>query len=286
VLNGSLGELFTSQRYGSAMSTLLAPGIFRGNSMRFQGAIEQLSLKSGLQVCLDASDVRSYAGSGQTWADTSGNGRDFFVGATVSAEASDPTFTGTAGEVTAYWQGDGGDYFRKASANDTFINSLHKNNAIFSCAAWIYLSDNTTSNYPIFGTNGTAGSSVGATFRWAAADSLTLQASSGSGNIMALSHGSPVPQGVWSFVAASINEATGAGGLLIAINDDIDTFTSTYSSPSASNATYTMEVGAGGNAVVPMVSGSRMACFAMWDVALTSTQLGRLFNRTRGRFGV
>ena len=41
--------------------------------------------QSGLQLCLDASNPKSYPGSGTTWFDISGNGRDFTC-------ASEPTF--------------------------------------------------------------------------------------------------------------------------------------------------------------------------------------------------
>ena len=41
--------------------------------------------QTGLQLCLDASNPKSYPGSGTTWFDVSGNGRDFTC-------ASTPTF--------------------------------------------------------------------------------------------------------------------------------------------------------------------------------------------------
>ena len=97
--------------------------------------IRRCGLTTGLKLCLDKGDANSYA-SGQSWLDVSGNGYDFFLGATGGAEASDPTSNGTAGgrSPEEYWSFDGVQFFRLASANPTWVNNFHKDNAKFTLA--------------------------------------------------------------------------------------------------------------------------------------------------------
>jgi hypothetical protein len=45
-----------------------------------------------------------------------------------------------------------------------------------------------------------------------------------------------------------VNEANAADGIFM-VNGSSDTFNPTYSSPSAGNATFTMEIGANGNGI-------------------------------------
>lgn len=251
-------------------------------------AIQWTCGNNDLEMCFDAADVRSYPGSGQYWNDISGKGVNFTLGASSGAEASDPTFNGPAGELSAYFQGDGGDYFRIDGGNTAFVNSLHKDNALFSFACWYWLSDNTSANGPMFGCSSGTTAQRGADFRWSTANDLVFNAQRGVSGSPSRSqaHGGTIPQGAWSFVAMSIDESIGANGLSITINDDLRTFSSTYTGPTASDATYPIELCASGNGNVSMASGSRMACAAFWSRKLSDVELVRLYTRTRGRFGV
>lgn len=270
------------------MSLLLTPILPRGSSKRWLPAIEQTVGKSGLEACFDAADLRSYPGSGQYWNDISGKGVNFTLGTADTVQASDPTFVGTVNDLGAYFQGDGGDIFRISGGNTPFFNSMHKAGAVFSFAAWILLSDNTNANFPLFGMDGTSSASRGVDLRWNASNVLNFYVHRGAGGSPSLSqpHGGTIPENTWSFIALSIAETIGANGLSIAINDDLRTFTSTYTSPTASDATYPMELCAGGNGAGPMVNGSRMACCSFWSRKLSDTELMRLYTRTRGRFAV
>lgn len=258
----------------------------------FINIIKGLGLAANLKLCLDARDPASYV-SGQSWLDRAGGGYDFFLGADGSATATDPTFTGTAGSLSAYWAFDGGDYFTYDTTNEAWMQNIHKDNAKWGAFFWVYLAS-TTGDPALAGTRSNSNSNIGFRINVAAGtgDRLLLLISNGSGTVSmnSTTNGATtdIPgTGQWFFVAVSVDEAVGAGGGFIQANLSASTFTSTYGSPSASAATYTMQLGAAGNATEPMTNGSRMAGAVMFEgVAPTQAQATDFFNATRGQFGV
>lgn len=250
--------------------------------------ITSLGLTSGRKLVLDAGDSSSYSGSGQSWLDLSGNGYDFFRGATSAATTDDPTFNGSAGTLSAaeYWSFDGGDKFRYDTTNETWMQNLHKNNALFSLVCWFYLPD-LTAMQGLFGTcSNSSLSNTGAQWIIDTSGNLYVQVLNGSGSSAAVIVGSTgVTASAWKFAAISVDEA--ANTAVGVLNGTVATTVSAYTSPSASNATYTAEIGATGNAIALMRNGGRIAQFAAWEgVALTQAQLLNIFTATRGRFGV
>jgi hypothetical protein len=105
----------------------------------FYEDIVDASLDTNLQFCLDAAAASSYT-SGQTWTDMTGQGNDFYRGATASATTDDPTHNGTPGALSSneYFSFDGGDYFRLTQSNPSWVNDMHKNNAAWSWILWVY----------------------------------------------------------------------------------------------------------------------------------------------------
>lgn len=250
-------------------------------------AIRRCGLTSGLQLCLDAGDAASYS-SGQSWLDTSGNGYDFFRGATSGAEASDPTFNGTAGQraSTNYWSFDGGDFFRLALANPSWVNDLHKDNAKFTLMTWIYFPDITSGTPTIFGTNA-ATSNPGVIWYFDTAERHLFQVTHGTGAALLIYTSPSIAIGAWHLFAVSIDEAVGANGAFVYVDGVGTNWTSTYTTPSAAAATSTAEIGAAGSAASPLPNTTRLGMFAAWSgVALTQTQLNALYQTTRGRYGV
>lgn len=251
----------------------------------FKEVVDGLGLSSGLKLCLDAGDSASYT-SGQSWLDLSGNGYDFFRGAGSGTAADDPTFNGSAGGMTSaeYFSFDGGDYFTYDSANEPWMENLHKDSAVFTIAAWSYI-PTAAANRPIFGNN--AANAVlanGVCLFVGTADTLNFLCDK-SGAICLNVTGSVVNEGAWNFLAVTLDEAAGTGGFLV--NNTWTAFTSTYSSPTASAAAYTTQIGAFGNNGAPLASGARVAELAAWEgVALTQAGLKSVFTATRGRFGV
>lgn len=249
----------------------------------------KLGLANNIRLCLDAGDDASYS-SGQSWLDRSGNGYDFFRGADGSATATDPTFNGTAGRRSSgeYWSFDGGDYFTYDTTNETWMQNLHKDNAIFTAVAWFYCA---AVNGSIFGTSQAVDTNVGTDFIiGGAATSLILGVRKGStGSALAIlstdiSLGT-LTTSAWSMCSISVDEGATTG--LMGINGNFATFTSTYTSPSASNATSTMQIGAAGGGQRILPNNSRLASLMMWEGrALSQGELQALFQATRVRFGV
>ena len=245
-------------------------------------AITAESLTANLQLCLDAADRDSYPG-GQSFLDRSGNGYDFFLGADGSATSTDPTWLGT------WFESDGGDHFTYDSTNETWMENLHKNNAAFTALFFIYY---TSDFYPLSDTGGLDDATdIGVEFRVNSTGDLILFVAKGtSGYVLSLQTDGAVVVGGWNMVAVSLNEATGAGGGFFYRNGayaqvaGADTFTSTYASPSASNATRTMVLGKSYGAGITIPAAARLSACAFWSSALTKANLDGIFTRMRGRF--
>lgn len=251
-------------------------------------ALTHLGLSDNLRLCLDAGDSSSYS-SGQSWLDRSGNGYDFFRGATSGATTDDPTFNGSAGAHTSseYWSFDGGDTFTYDTTNETWMENLHKAGAKFSFLTWIYL-DSVAASRGIAGNNASLATNIG--FNWASsATGLAFAVANGSGS-NALFKDSTVtfPALTWVCLGVSVNEAVGADGIQWFVNGPRDTDTSTYTSPSSSASSLVMRLGSrGGGGSAVLGNGSRMAIFAAWEgKALSRAEMTAVYQATRNRFGV
>lgn len=251
----------------------------------FSRHIQNAGLSSSLVLCLDAGDEKSYPGSGQSFLDTSGNGSDFFLGADSSATATDPTFNGLRGRRSSaeYFSFDGGDYFDRGTT-DAWVNALHKNNAALTFLTWIYFGG-FGSLQAICGTSAQA-TVIGASLYVSTTPDLNFVVSSGDGSFELSASGLTPTSGAWQMVGVSVNEATGAGGGLFFRNGTTASFNSTYAAPSASNAAFTFKIGAVQGGIVPLVNGSRMACFAAFDTALNEAQMDAIYDASKGRFGL
>ncbi len=256
-----------------------------GNQTLYQ-IINGLGLTTNLELCLDAGDSASYNSSVQTvrWLDTGGLGYDFFRGATSSSEATDPTFNGTAGGLSSseFWSFDGGDYFTYDTTNETWMNNLHKDNAIYTLFfVFDYVASN---NQALFSTRG---SNQGINFRRNGANQLAIDVFNNSsvGNLTAVS--TATTNTGWNIGAVSINETAGTGVFML--NGSTETFTSTYTGTvSTSNVTSTTKIATRATAAaLTAVNGSKMACFSAWEgTALTATNLTDIYNGIKGRFGL
>lgn len=270
------------------MSMLLHPAaVMQLQKDSFHGAIESLNQAAGLQHCWDVANGQSYDGSSQTWIDTVG-GYDLYRGPNGTATAADPTFNGSvdARDNSAYWSFDGGDYFTPlaGTGGNTFFNSIHKNNAIFSLACWIRFNANGSNQYII---GSSSGSTIG--FGWGMASAGSAQRFLiGNGSTQSLSSTSSsgaLPTGTWLFLGVAVDEGATTG--VHHRNGVSDNFTSTYTSPSASNNASGLAVAAI-NAVpqLPLGNAARLANLTAWNRALSSADFDAIFERTRGKFGV
>lgn len=245
----------------------------------------KLGLTSGFQLALDAGDAASYT-SGESWLDRSGNGYDFFRGATgAGGEASDPTFNGSAGGLSSseYWSHDGGDYFTYDTTNEAWMNTLHKDSAVGTILFWAKPASLSV-NQGLFGTGGAGAANIGMRILFTSAALLGFICVAGGTTSLNVSSDVGLAVGAWRFCGVSWDEA--ASSFTFYGNGTTAFQGVNYTSPSASNATFTAQIGAAGNAAIPVASGTLMAMTLAWTVALSIPQMNALFNATRGRFGV
>jgi hypothetical protein len=249
------------------------------------GVLRRLGLAASLELCLDAGDANSYAGSGQNFLDTSGKSLNFFLGADGSATATDPTFNGSAGALSSaeYFSYDGGDYHRLNGSNTDFINSLHKDNAAFTLLSWVYP---TSTINRLFGTsvNGNANHGV-YMFSVPTSGTIGINVSNGTGAYArSASANVGVVADAWQCIGLSMDEA--ANTVRMFRNGTVASANASYTSPSSDAASYAAEIGAAGNGTGPEPSGTRRAIACMWSKPLSAAEMTAIFNAQRGRFGV
>ena len=261
-----------------------------GTDKSFYGDIVSLGLGPTLKLCLDAGCSRSYIGSGQNFANlVPSGGANFTRGSGGGTGADDPTFNGTPNAETSneYFSVNGSQFFTISGSNPAWINALHKNNATATYVMWMQMGYNDLSNpHNFMGDANLAFANVGIT-HYIIGNGLRFTMSHGSSPVQILATVTTVPFGSWFMYSCSHDEAGGAGASFLQINDGTPvTFDGAYTSPSSSSATYRFQILAGGNDGTPAVSGSQVARVAIWNSALSQTDIAAVFNKTRGIYGV
>lgn len=265
--------------------------------------IANLGLTSNLKLCLDAGDAASYDPDVQTnkWMDTSGNGFDFYLGAGTGSDSADPAINGSPGGLSGaeYFSFDGGDYFTYDSANETWMDNMHKESTTTNIMSWRYhVATPDGASQRLLGTRGALlSSNIGISYlatdadsSAAVADRMVINALKGSAVTWFSYTSSPdLTAGwmfeFWRFTSDDVytTHYINRNGTVIA--DDVAVLQ--FGTGTTLPATYTMQIGAGGNNIDPLLSGSRLAMMAAWDSAsLSPSEIQSLFNATRGRFGV
>jgi hypothetical protein len=262
-------------------------GVSGGGDQTLLQMIQAESLTSGLKLCLDAADSASYSGSGQSWLDTSGNGYDFFRGATSASEASDPAFFGAPGakSLNEYWQNDGaGDCFTYDSSVETWMSNLHKDGAKWSLI-FVYDPNNSVSEaivrtFPDGANN--AGIQVSHGIGPKQPRTIFVQVLGGSGGLGLLSSfniSSYAGATGWTLVAVSFDE-TSAAGLKCVVNGVTLPSQSAVISGPAANAAQPMRL-----FLSSIPTAAKFGALAMWEgIALTTTQLEALMERLNVRY--
>ena len=237
------------------------------------GLITSLGLTSGLESVYDLGDIRCYDDTvdTQTLFDTSG-GIDCHFGPTSGVEAQDPAFNGTPGDLSSaeFASTSGNDYFRVKS-QPAFIHNYHQNNALFACNGYVYIPTGAASG-GIWGTysNSTA-SYIGCAIQITTGRKLAFLVSKAAGSVaFGYTTTAAMPADTPAYFGLSVDEA--ANTLTFDINGTQETVACTYATPSASNASYNLEIMARGNGTVPVPGNFRTYGMAFWDgVVLSAT---------------
>lgn len=273
--------------------TVMSP-MFGGASARASlwDAITRAGLTANCRVCLDAGDALSYGGTGQIWTDRSGN-QNFFLGANATPSTNDPTFNGTAGHlgVNEYFNYDGGDWFRVVGTQPSWVETLHKHNALFSFFSVIQKS--TIDEVRMLGTDGGDSNFIGMDFDTTSGERLRFGVTNGSGAAaFNTTSDSAVSLDKPTALAVSINEAGGNVSFLWEngahkMRSAANTFDAAYNSPSAGGASHIVEVGSRGGGTFPASDGVRIYAIAAWQgQALTKAQIDSIYLQVRDRWGL
>lgn len=266
------------------------PTIGGSSNLSLYEAIIAAGLTSNCKLVLDAGDASSYS-AGQSWLDRSGNGYDFFRGATSGSNTDDPTFTGSAGDLTSstYWSFDGGDFFTYDTTNEAWMEALHKDNALFSLIASVYIPD--AAVHGVFGTMGTATTNIGVRLQFTTVEKLQFIVAGGASALNKTTDNA-VSAGAWHIIGLSIDEAGGSVSFFYTDGgysqvSASNTFDAAYLSPSSSSATYTMQIGAAGNNGFPLANTTRLGFLGIWQgTALSKANFDTLYASTKGRYGL
>lgn len=243
--------------------------------------INRLGLSTGLQVCLDAGDADSYPGTGQTWFDLSGNNNDFWLGDTVSVEATDPVFTGTAGvqSESTYWNVNSTtDDFVETTAQ-AWSEGAHKDNGAITVLYVAYISSaGVTRGMFTTGSQLTSGGVAGYVIT---TNSPRFRHTTSTLTAVSEDSTLTVTSPSWNFVGFAYNEAT--TNVKFRVNGSGESVTTTASTATAASGTnFLMSYSLAGSAVNAVV-GDRLMCTAMWNRQLTDAEMASIYTALQPR---
>lgn len=257
------------------------------SKLTLPNALRRLGLIGNCKLMLDPADAASYS-SGQTWSDISGQGNDFYCGATSGSSTDDPTYVGTSGDLagSTYWSFDSGDFFTLASgSNPTFLRDMHKAAAKGTVASWVWPAS-FASNQGIIGTSAANTANHGFEIRIPTNGQPNLVTRAGGTVPINKSTATALTAAAWNFVGMSFDEAGGAAASAWVINGKAEAFNGAATSPSSTNASYPVQIGASGNGATAMVATGRIGLVAVWDVPIGAASLCAFFDETRTRYGL
>ena len=204
------------------------------------------------------------------------------LGKTVHTTADNPTFTGTVGDESGseYFNFDGGDVMvNTGTVSNSFLTSMHKDNAVFSVLFAFYHVGDGSDNYTI----GTTNSSVrsGWILR-ASTNAYQWYAFHASSTVNGKVHGTALNANAWNMCGISLDEASGAGNLML--NGTNNAFTSTYTSPTTVDCS---PLTFGGYDLVPSApNNTRIGDVIFWNTAIGTTALGAASAILATKYGV
>lgn len=269
----------------SAIQQVMLGGGLYGKTL--MQVLTDATLTTNLKLCLDAGDASSYDPGVQTdkWLDRSGGGYDFYRGIGSGSEVQDPTFTGVASSLQSYWAFDGGDYFTYDTTNEAWMETLHKNAAIFSIVAFFYAP---ASDSYAFGTDTGTGTGI---YVRSSPNIAVAVSNSGASSFSKISD-AVVETNVWHMIGVSISENGGAAGGFLYKDGAYsqagasDTWNPNYTTPSVGSSSAPSRIGFG-EAADKNYPGTRLSGLAVWQgTALTKANMDTIWAAMRGRFGI
>lgn len=215
---------------------------------------------------------------------------DFWLGVNSSAASDDPVFTsGSPG----FFSFNGGTYFN-GKESSAFLRSLHKAGAKFTIELWIRWDSAVGTNVNPFFDSGTSDQGSGDMSRGviygdvgnlvgtAGRHRLRVMRDSGGAAALQVESDGALPNATLSMLACSI-DSTGITPSFLYKNGAYDpvggnnTWSGVYNSPGTSDATNTPKIGARGDGMFKLPSGTRLYGLRVYNAALTKAQLDALY---------
>jgi len=224
---------------------------------------------SGLVLCLDAANNKSYSGTGTSWVDLSGNGNDVYASTTISLAQF--------GGATAFNFDVVGKYFGRGPyyGSSNFVNSPSTDATL---EAWIYPANSEL----IAGDRGTVILNTGTNGLYMSWNKSTQQLSN-------YWYGHPT-EGYWENASAS-NRSVWTHWCSVWNNADGKIYQYTNGVKASTDGSSVGNANAGVNINIGRESDSRqfaggIAIIRMYNIPLTSTQVLQNYNATKSRFGL
>jgi hypothetical protein len=276
------------------MPVFATPRQLRRDGLSLQQAITLAGLTANLKVSLDAAEALSYPGTGQTIADRSGTGSDFYLGTTDTAQTDDPSFNGNAGALSKedYLSFDGGDTMQIVTA-PSWAQTLHKNGAVLSAFYGIYYP--ASPNGVIWGDSqaATAAQQTGACGYLGAAAKHRFIVLNAQATVLDKTADAAGATSAWHILGVSVDENGGAGAGFLYRDGAYDpvgsanTWNPSYTSPSSADSPNPFQLSGAGYLPDAFANGTRLGFFALWQgVALTKANFDTLFDLMRPRYGL
>lgn len=250
--------------------------------------LRDLSLTTNLQFVIDAGDLNSWSGSGQTLGVLPSGGLTVNRGNSNSVEAAnDPAFNGVVGRqgVNEFWQFDtvtATSAMRFTTTGDEFA-SAHKTNGKVTLAGVFILSATSSGvGGQLFDSSVAAATNVGMNFFYGTSNKLGLSVANGTGtySLLSASSAASVTFGSRIFLAMSYDAATGV--LIFQINGAQETITGqSLTSPSAAASTRGQLAIYGGAGTATITYTSYMHKCAAWLRALSAAEINQLYASLR-----
>lgn len=205
---------------------------------------------SGLVMCLDAANPRSYSGSGTAWYDVSGGG---YTATLVNA----PTYN-----TSGYFVFTGTQY---VTVTNPLYASQTATNQTWTVSAWINIDDTTNQILINFG--------IGL-YLSAGTNTSLLYLNSGANDYY--TYGGDIGGLGWKYVTFRFNNANGARTIYSNATDITTSGPNNTSTPTGLNATNTIANNLRGN----------LAKLEIYNRMLTDIEVTQNFNASRGRYGL
>jgi len=212
---------------------------------------------TGLQLYLDAGNVSSYPGSGNTWTDLSGNSRDGTL-------TNGPTYNSANGGSIVF---DGTNDFVQCSG------SLTVTAATF--VTWIKRNGNQGQYDGILFSRGT--NTTGMNFQ--ASNQLGYHWND-AGNTYNWASGLTVPDATWCMIAVSVTNTAATAYLCQSGGTTTATNTVNHSSSVLNDIKFALD-----DAAARYFNGN-IAIAQLYNIALSAAQVSQNFEADRGRFGI